>query len=314
MEGGPVGTLVSVADKRAKIVLGVLLALVWLIGIGWWVLYPWFRDSGEADALESGQSGPAPTVPSPAVRPIDAATEVSAPASSAVQDGSALPLAAVQMLPELPDRPVIETTHGPDWVVASWSANGEVDRWEVDGPDGLQPLAARGPPEHRMGWEALQPGALVEVRVRAGNASGWSQWASAEVLLPRAPAVPEEAAPTTLSDDGDNGQSAPPPYAAALDGTYVSVLVSAESEEAAERSRTSLAHEHGRPFGVLLSDDFASLNPGYWVVYAGPYLTAKETQAACWWELERRSGAACYGRRLSQDPADRIEVYGPSPD
>jgi len=311
VESGPVGTLVSVADKRVKIVLGVLLGLVWLIGIGWWVLYPLFRDGGEAGPPESGQSAPVPTVPSPAVMPIDTATEVSAPVPSAVQDGSALPPAAVQMLPELPDRPVIETTLGPDWVVASWSANGEVDRWEVDGPDGLRPLAARGAPEHRMGWAALQPGALVEVRVRAGNASGWSQWASAEVQLPQAPAVPEDAAPTTLSD---NGQSAPPPYAAALDGTYVAVLVSTESEEAAERSRASLAREHGRPFGVLLSDDFASLNPGYWVVYAGPYVTAKETQAACWWELERRSGAACYGRRLSQDPADRSEVYGPSPD
>lgn len=138
--------------------------------------------------------------------------------------------------------------------------------------------------------------------------------AVAEVSLPGTAAVPEETVPSSMAEEAGDSPSRAPDYAAALEGTFVAVLVSAESEAAAERARARLEREQGRAFGILLSDDFASLNPGYWVVYAGPYATGTETQTACWWELDRRSGAECYGRRLSQDPADRDSVYGPSPD
>ena len=61
-----------------------------------------------------------------------------------------------------------------------------------------------------------------------------------------------------------------------------------------------------------MSDDFESLNPGYWVVYAGPFATAAESQDACWSDLNMRTAYLCYGRRLSQDPADREIVYPPA--
>ncbi|MCE2513330.1 MAG: hypothetical protein J4F50_12465, partial [Acidimicrobiia bacterium] len=100
---------------------------------------------------------------------------------------------------------------------------------------------------------------------------------------------------------------------AALKGTYVSVLVSAGSESAAQRARDSLESQYGREFGILLSSDYASLRPGYWVVYAGPFVTPEESQTTCWTDLNRRTGDLCYGRRLSQDPADADTVYGPAP-
>ena len=94
---------------------------------------------------------------------------------------------------------------------------------------------------------------------------------------------------------------------------YISVIVSAETQAAAERALNDLERQYGWEFGILVSDDYASLNSGYWVVYAGPFDTAAESQSACWSGLGKRSGAQCYGRRLSQDPADRDIVYPPSP-
>lgn len=298
------------ARKGTAVVLGVLLGLFWLIVIGWWILLPLLRDDGEAVSLEERQGTPEPATTSSPVM----AAETIAGALTDVPNGSLPPGGAEQQTPETPARPMMQITHGSDWIVASWSGTGEVDRWEVDGPKGRQSLMARGLPNHRMRWEALRPGSQFEIRVRAVNAAGRSGWAIAEVSLPSAAAVPDQTAPSPLAEEGGDSPSRPPPHAAALDGTFVVVLVSAESEAAAERARARLEREQGRAFGILLSDDFASLNPGFWVVYAGPYATGAETQTACWWELDRRSGAECYGRRLSQDPADRDSVYGPSPD
>ena len=98
-----------------------------------------------------------------------------------------------------------------------------------------------------------------------------------------------------------------------LEGRFVSVVESATSEADAERARDDLERRFGLRFGILVSADFASLNPGYWVVYAGPFVTAAESQDACWSDLNMRTASLCYGRRLSQDPADREVVYPPAP-
>ncbi|MDE0169473.1 MAG: serine protease [bacterium] len=104
-----------------------------------------------------------------------------------------------------------------------------------------------------------------------------------------------------------------PGYPALLEGKFVSVVVSATSEADAEESREELERRFGMRFGILVSSDFASLNAGYWVVYAGPFVTAAEAQDTCWSILGMRTGSLCYGRRLSQDPADREVVYPPAP-
>ena len=95
-------------------------------------------------------------------------------------------------------------------------------------------------------------------------------------------------------------------------GTYVSVLVSVNTQAAAIQNRDELEQQHDRRFGILYSSGYESLRPGYWVVYAGPFYTPEEAQNTCW-ELDRRTGALCYGRRLSQDPGDVEIVYPPKP-
>ena len=112
--------------------------------------------------------------------------------------------------------------------------------------------------------------------------------------------VPE---PPDTVEQADDDQS--------LDGRFIAVIVSATSAAAAEGALADLEERFGPHFGVLLSDDFSSLNPGYWVVYAGPFTTAAEAQDTCWSNLGMRSASLCYGRRLSQDPSDRDVVYPP---
>ena len=101
------------------------------------------------------------------------------------------------------------------------------------------------------------------------------------------------------------------PFVEAVDGKYISVIRSLNSSENAESQRADLERQHGgREFGILLSTDFASLRPGYWVVYAGPFDTPDEAQTTCW-SLGLRSSSQCYGRKLSQDVADRSLSWGP---
>ena len=94
---------------------------------------------------------------------------------------------------------------------------------------------------------------------------------------------------------------------------FVSVIVSATSEAAATAALADLEDRFGGEFGMLRSDEFRSLNPGYWVVYAGPFATPAESQNACWSDLGMRTASLCYGRRLSQDPEDVEVVYPPAP-
>jgi hypothetical protein len=58
---------------------------------------------------------------------------------------------------------------------------------------------------------------------------------------------------------------------------YTVVLVSAKSRSQA-RTKAEEAIGRGIPAGILRSDDYSSLNPGYWVVYAGQYDTVEEAR------------------------------------
>ena len=95
---------------------------------------------------------------------------------------------------------------------------------------------------------------------------------------------------------------------------YISVIKSVENSQdfsQIERIRNDLEAEYtGWRFAILLSDDYASLRSGYWVVYAGPFNTPTEAQHACW-NLDLRTPNVCYGRHLSQDPEDRDKSYAP---
>lgn len=49
------------------------------------------------------------------------------------------------------------------------------------------------------------------------------------------------------------------------------VVVASERDEAGAAAKADAVADLGQPVGVLRSDDYASLNPGLWVAYAGPY-------------------------------------------
>ncbi|HEC11610.1 MAG TPA: hypothetical protein ENI86_18890 [Acidimicrobiales bacterium] len=63
---------------------------------------------------------------------------------------------------------------------------------------------------------------------------------------------------------------------------------------------------------ILLSNDFASLRPGFWVIYAGPFDSAVDAARACW-ALGMTESEQCFGRPLTDDPADAETVEEPRP-
>ena len=231
---------------------------------------------------------------------LSATADEAAPQTSGLSPPTgSLPIAAQATTPttappptvSVVSRPTVRVTGGDGRLEASWAGSGAIDTWQVDGPDGIMQLAAS---QTSFSWGQVGTGSHT-VRVRASNGGSWSDWGSG----------------TARVDD------LPPPTAEAargrLEGSYVSVLVSATSESGAERARERLERQHNQSLGILLSDDYESLRPGYWVVFAGPFDTSRDSQRACWFDLNRRSGAECYGRRLSQDRSDRDLVWGPSP-
>ena len=172
------------------------------------------------------------------------------------------------------------------WHSCGLRAGGTVECWgdnisgQLDAPTGR--------------FTAVSAGGVHSCGLRTNRSMEcWGEWLGGTSVIATTTTVPEEPDP--------------------LEGKFVSVIVSAESPAAAERAREDLEQQYGWDFGILLSDDYMSLRPGYWVVYAGPFDTAAESQDACWTGLRKRSGAECYGRRLSQDIRDVEIVYPPSP-
>lgn len=58
------------------------------------------------------------------------------------------------------------------------------------------------------------------------------------------------------------------------------LVISSEGDEAAARAVADEVAAAGHPAGVLRSDEHPSLNPGFWVAYAGPYPDATAAAAA----------------------------------
>lgn len=84
-------------------------------------------------------------------------------------------------------------------------------------------------------------------------------------------------------DDGDGATSSSTPQEVA-EGTLPSpswvLVVSSEGDEGRAREIAEAVAAAGHPAGVLRSDDHPSLNPGFWVAYAGPYPDADAARAA----------------------------------
>lgn len=76
--------------------------------------------------------------------------------------------------------------------------------------------------------------------------------------------------------------------------TFVAIVSSGGDEATTQRLRDELT-ESGYDAGVLLSDDFTSLEPGFWVAYVGPFedVAAAEASKA---ELVADGYSAAYTR------------------
>lgn len=83
------------------------------------------------------------------------------------------------------------------------------------------------------------------------------------------------------------------------DGRWIVVIASmdGEMEQAQARSRTE---DHGAGYGLLWSTHYPSLNPGWWVVFDGPF---SEEDAAT--DVADSIGGGAYPRLLSDDEGDR---------
>jgi hypothetical protein len=81
--------------------------------------------------------------------------------------------------------------------------------------------------------------------------------------------------------------------------TFVAVVVS-EADEATARATADELTESGFDSGVLHSDDYTSLNPGFWVAYVGPFDDVAGAQTAVS-ELEGAGYTAAYPRCIGTD-------------
>ncbi|MDA0165464.1 SPOR domain-containing protein [Solirubrobacter ginsenosidimutans] len=63
------------------------------------------------------------------------------------------------------------------------------------------------------------------------------------------------------------------------DGDYTIIIESASTQEGAEKVAQE-AQDKGESPGILKSDDYSSLNGGYWVVFTGTYSTKSDAEAA----------------------------------
>jgi hypothetical protein len=84
------------------------------------------------------------------------------------------------------------------------------------------------------------------------------------------------------------------------------------SSDEVERARADAEQKLNLPVHVLNSSDFASLNPGFWVLYhPGNYSNGMQALAACMSGTPTLEGQ-CVGRYLSHDADDRAFVCYPS--
>jgi hypothetical protein len=72
------------------------------------------------------------------------------------------------------------------------------------------------------------------------------------------------------------------------------VLASTTSESSAEDRAESFTSDGISGVGVLRSDDFSSLKPGFWVVFAGEYDTQEQARDA----LDGIDASDAYVRRI----------------
>jgi len=84
--------------------------------------------------------------------------------------------------------------------------------------------------------------------------------------------------PADGTDDGSTTSTTTVP-AAALPTPAWLVVIASERDQARATEVAQQVAADGHEVGVLRSDEYPSMNPGYWVAYAGPYPDAPAAQA-----------------------------------
>ena len=82
-----------------------------------------------------------------------------------------------------------------------------------------------------------------------------------------------------VADHGPRHDGSTFPGWTGQDGDYTVIIESSSSQSSAE-SVAQEAQDAGQTVGILNSDDYSSLNSGYWVVFSGKYATEDEAEAA----------------------------------
>lgn len=108
------------------------------------------------------------------------------------------------------------------------------------------------------------------------------------------PSPTETPEPTATPDGGDTSGGGVAEWPAGKSGWTV-VLASTTSQSSAESKAETFSSDGIADVGVLNSDDFGSLKPGYWVVFSGQY----DTQAQARDALDGVDASDAYVRRIA---------------
>jgi septal ring-binding cell division protein DamX len=108
------------------------------------------------------------------------------------------------------------------------------------------------------------------------------------------PATPPPATPTTPAPPAGGAIATWPAGKTA----YTVVLISARKRSQAN-AKAKEAQSRGIDAGVLHSNDYSSLKPGYWVVFAGQYATSSEASSHVD-ELASKGFAGGYPRQIKK--------------
>jgi septal ring-binding cell division protein DamX len=118
-----------------------------------------------------------------------------------------------------------------------------------------------------------------------------------ETASPTVSPIPTETATPAPTTGGGSAPSSKFPGWSGADGDYTIIIESATTLSKAE-SVAQQAQNGGETVGILKSDDFSSLNGGYYVVFTGDYSTKKAAQSAL--SGVRSSFKDAYARQIKQ--------------
>lgn len=116
---------------------------------------------------------------------------------------------------------------------------------------------------------------------------------------------PGDGTPDRTPETSPGTSPAVTPPAGTVNGWIAQLYSAPVSEGAADRDRRLDAIRRAVPEAVYLrSDDYTSLKPGYWVIYApGPFADGRDALDFCA-ERGRTSSNTCLGRYVSDSPDD----------